>query len=280
MFDLRIRKLIEDLKVNLPTNGVYSTATVAGAAVTNRLWGDVRRMLRLFIGDRDGMGYSSNRRRYDLNYIEEQVTLGGASQYQLVQQLPPNSLVESVQLNIDMPVTLATAVKLGVGTAAAVGSELLLTGTIMTKNYKYQNRLGLVVSTAPNYTDLKPWYPAVPAAIGTSMVRASGVTTVTATHSLKAGDMVRIIGATDSSFNGDFKVATITSTTAFTFAQPGLADATAVVTAAYLAPWIKLYLTGVDNGGTLVASSLTSGKVRVGILFSHVSDLQDYLAAT
>ncbi len=274
MFVQKVRKIIEDLKDDLPNAGVYTSTA-------NRIYYDIRRMLRLFIGNRDGMGYSSPRRTYGLSWVEEQITVAAAGdrQYTLTKKLPPNSMIEAVCLNFDTVVVLDTAVKVGVGTVAAGGSELLLSTTTLTKNFKHQNRLGLIVGTAPNYPSLDPFYPGTPAAIGTSMVRASGVTTVTATHALAAGDMVRIIGATDASFNGDFLVTSVTSTTSFTFAQVGKADATAVITAAYFVPWIKIYLSAVDTNGVIVAASgvhgFTSGKIRVGILYSHVSDLQD-----
>jgi hypothetical protein len=63
----------------------------------------------------------------------------------------------------------------------------------------------------------------VTAATISAMTRASNVVTVTATHSFVAGDNVRITGsvAATNSFNGVFTVASVTGTTAFTFAQSG-----------------------------------------------------------
>ena len=66
----------------------------------------------------------------------------------------------------------------------------------------------------------------------TSLVRASNVVTVTlttaSTPNVKAGDTIVISGstATTDSFNGTFTVASVTSTTVFTYAQTG-ADETA-----------------------------------------------------
>ncbi len=54
-------------------------------------------------------------------------------------------------------------------------------------------------------------------------VRAANVVTITTTspHGLGAGQTVTISGVSDSSFNGTFTIATVPSTTAFTYAQTG-----------------------------------------------------------
>jgi tetratricopeptide (TPR) repeat protein/ankyrin repeat protein len=54
-------------------------------------------------------------------------------------------------------------------------------------------------------------------------VRATNVVTITTTspHGLGAGQAVTISGVSDSSFNGTFTIATVPSTTAFTYAQTG-----------------------------------------------------------
>ncbi len=54
-------------------------------------------------------------------------------------------------------------------------------------------------------------------------VRAANIVTITTTspHGLGAGQTVTISGVSDSSFNGTFTVATVLSTTAFTYAQTG-----------------------------------------------------------
>src|SRR5210317_1233947 len=60
-----------------------------------------------------------------------------------------------------------------------------------------------------------------------SLVRASNIVTVTlttaSTPNVKAGDTIVISGstATTDSFNGTFTVASVTSTTVFTYAQTG-----------------------------------------------------------
>lgn len=62
----------------------------------------------------------------------------------------------------------------------------------------------------------------------TSAVRSGGVTTVTTSQPVRvqAGAKIAISGVGDASFNGTFFVSRVTSTTAFTVPQPGLADAT------------------------------------------------------
>ncbi|XXF80111.1 PQQ-dependent sugar dehydrogenase [Myxococcaceae bacterium GXIMD 01537] len=58
-------------------------------------------------------------------------------------------------------------------------------------------------------------------------VRASGVSTFTTTvnHGFRKGEKLTLGGVGDASFNGDFYVASVPSTTTFTVAQAGLPDA-------------------------------------------------------
>lgn len=59
------------------------------------------------------------------------------------------------------------------------------------------------------------------AAPATGAVRATNVVTITTTaaHGFIAGDSVVVAGVTDASFNGTFTIATVPSTTTFTYAQ-------------------------------------------------------------
>lgn len=73
------------------------------------------------------------------------------------------------------------------------------------------------------------------AASPTGAVRSSNVVTITVTaaHGLNVGDPVTIAGVTDASFNGTFNVATVPSTTSFTYAQTGTNGASGGGTATY-----------------------------------------------
>src|SRR5437879_12886135 len=82
-------------------------------------------------------------------------------------------------------------------------------GTIST------NGLYTAPATPPNVT------PATIAAAPTGAVRSSNAVTITTTaaHGFVAGQSVVIAGVTDTSFNGTFTIATVPSTTTFTYAQ-------------------------------------------------------------
>jgi hypothetical protein len=70
-------------------------------------------------------------------------------------------------------------------------------------------------------------YP-VPLTIASNgAVRASGITTITTTapHNLATGDSVEINGVTDTSFTGQFSIASVPSPTTFTYAQANEPDA-------------------------------------------------------
>jgi len=84
-------------------------------------------------------------------------------------------------------------------------------GTIST------NGLYTAPATPPNVT------PATIAAAPTGAVRSSNTVTITTTaaHSFVIGQSVAIAGVTDTSFNGTFTIATVPSTTTFTYAQTG-----------------------------------------------------------
>jgi hypothetical protein len=78
------------------------------------------------------------------------------------------------------------------------------------------------------------------AASPTGAVRASGIVTITTTtaHAMLAGQTVTIAGATNSSFNGVFVIASVPSITTLTFLQAG-ADATSGAGTATLTPQIS-----------------------------------------
>ncbi len=90
-------------------------------------------------------------------------------------------------------------------------------------------------------------------------VRSANVVTITTTspHGLSTGQTVTISGVSDSSFNGTFVIATVPSTTIFTYAQAG-PDATSgggtVSTSA-----VKWFVNGVESGNTTSGTISTTG---------------------
>ncbi len=90
-------------------------------------------------------------------------------------------------------------------------------------------------------------------------VRAANVVTITTTspHGLSTGQTVTISGVTDSSFNGTFTIATVPSTTTFTYAQTG-PDASSgggsVTTSA-----AKWFVNSVEGGNTTFGTISTTG---------------------
>ena len=259
MFTNRVRKIIEDFKVDLPNAGVYTD-------IAGRIYGDARQLLRLLLGMRDGTGYSSDRRRMEFVAIEEQIQtdIGGTS-YQLTKQIPPNSIIMACCLNFDTAITLATAVKVGVGLSTAGTTHLgdcVISGTVMTKNTPTTGITPVVDA-------------AVPVVIGTGLVRASGTTTMTsAAHGLVVGDKFRITGCSDITFNGDYTVLTRPTTGTLTFAQANQPDATPT-TPGYFSPYIKLNLACLATDGSAAGTfNGAAQKVRVQAIYSHISDLQ------
>jgi len=259
MFTNRVRKIIQDFKDDLPNAGVYTD-------VATRVYSDARRLLRLLLGDRQGTGYASQHRFMSLDAIEEQITTGvGGTTYTLTKQLPPNSIIIAGIMNFDTAITLATAVKVGVGLSTAATTHLgdiVLSGTVVTKNTPSMGLTPVVPSI-------------VRTIIGTSLVRANGVTTLTsAAHGLVANDMFRITGCADNTFNGDFKVVTRATTGVLTFNQANLPDATASVVG-YFTPWIKLVMQCLATDGSAAGTfNAASQKVRVQVIYQHFSDLQ------
>ena len=99
-------------------------------------------------------------------------------------------------------------------------------------------------------------------------VRASGVVTITTTspHGLSTGQSVTISAVSDKSFNGTFTVATVPSTTTFTYAQTGSSDATSG-SGTVSAGAVKWFVNSFENGdatvGKITTTSSTTGSPTV-----------------
>ncbi len=98
--------------------------------------------------------------------------------------------------------------------------------------------------------------PPLPIVAATGAVRVSNTVTLTTTqpYTLNVGDNVTVAGVADSSFNGSFVVASVISTTSFTYTQPlpALPDTTSgggIVT-----PPSPVPATDTSNGGTATAT--------------------------
>jgi hypothetical protein len=271
MFKNRVRQIIEDLKVDLGNSEITTIpANLAPTAATvTRVYYGVRRLLNLFIGERAGTGYSSRRRRLSFSAIEEQITATtGGTSYTLTQQIPPNSIIFATMLNFDTAITLTGDVtNIGVGLSTAGSGhygDCVLSGLVMVKNTP---SAGITPVVAPAI-----------AVIATGLSRASGVTTVTATNTVAVGDTVRLTGANDNTFVGDFVVLATPAPTsaAFAVAQVGQPDATPTVKG-YFAPWIKLVMRACNasaTSGTTGTFNALLQKIRVQAIYIHVSDLQ------
>jgi LysM repeat protein len=94
-------------------------------------------------------------------------------------------------------------------------------------------------------------------------VRASGIATITTTaaHELNAGDTVNVQGVTDSTFNGQFTIASVPTSTTFTYAQTGASNSTSGggTTTAVLA---TLYLLYSPNPTSANPSGLSSDQIN------------------
>ncbi len=100
----------------------------------------------------------------------------------------------------------------------------------------------------------------------TGAVRASGVTTIATTtaHGFVAGNVVTISGVTDTSFDGQYTVASVPSATTFTYAQDGAADASSGNGAADVTVGVALFpmipaIKLTDTAGTSVDFSSFNG---------------------
>ncbi|AGC42354.1 hypothetical protein MYSTI_01005 [Myxococcus stipitatus DSM 14675] len=102
-------------------------------------------------------------------------------------------------------------------------------------------------------------------------VRSGGVTTftTTGTHGFRKGEKLTLAGVTDTSFNGDFYVASTPSGTTFTVAQVGLADASSGGGSAK-----TQRLGGCMNGGVFYDATLFPPEYRGNYFFG------DYVDAT
>ncbi len=109
----------------------------------------------------------------------------------------------------------------------------------------------------------------------TGASRSANVVTITTTsaHGLKVGSAVAISGVTDSSFNGGFTVASVPSSTTFTYAQTG-SDATSG-SGTVLSGFALRVPTGSDDlsGGSVVllGNSFANGRVQIDGRRSMVS---------
>src|SRR5205085_4761954 len=108
-------------------------------------------------------------------------------------------------------------------------------------------------------------------------VRASGTTTITTTSppGFNAGDTINIQGVSDNSFNGQFKIVSVPSTTTFTYAQSGQSNSTSGggKVAAVLA---TLYLLYSPNPTSANPSGLSSDQLNADatyILKTNLSTL-------
>src|SRR5712691_6740627 len=90
-------------------------------------------------------------------------------------------------------------------------------------------------------------------------VRASNIVTITTTspHGLTQGQTVVISGVTDTSFNGTFIIASVPSTTTFTYSQPG-ADATSGNGSVFNVN-VKWFVNDVEGGNATFGTITTGG---------------------
>lgn len=161
-------------------------------------------------------------------------------------RVTPTSATVGTSENLQFIATVAgssnTAVKWFVNDIEGGNTTL---GTIST------NGLYTAPATPPNVT------PVTIAANGA--VRSSNTVTITTTaaHGFVAGQSVVIAGVTDSSFNGTFTIATVPSTTTFTYAQTGSNATSSGGTATAAAATITIKVTSTADASRS-ASALTS----------------------
>jgi hypothetical protein len=138
---------------------------------------------------------------------------------------------------------------------------MLLTGTVVVKNTKNI----YLTQVVPTFT---------PVAI-TSIARASNILTVTkSSHGLAVGRKVRIHGAADVSFNGDYVIATVPTVNTFTVANIG-SDASATV-AGYYTPFALVVVQCCATGGTAAGTFTSTGNIiRVQVTYRAFDPLQN-----
>jgi YVTN family beta-propeller protein len=105
-------------------------------------------------------------------------------------------------------------------------------------------------------------------------VRASNVVTITTTsaHGFTAGQIVSVLGVSDTSFNGTFTIVSVPSSTTFTYAQNG-SDATSGGGTAYNTG-VKWFVNDVEGGNTTV------GTITIGGLYTAPTVLPSATTAT
>ena len=124
--------------------------------------------------------------------------------------------------------------------------------------------------------------PPLPIVAATGAVRVSNTVTVTTTqpYTLNVGDSVTVVGVADSSFNGSFVVASVISTTSFTYTQPlpALPDATSGGGDAI--PPSPVPATDTSNGGTATARPCLIAPGGTGICGSITNPATTPIVAT